>query len=83
MYEDGAPHAEKAVFEAGVPVLGICYGLQEIAWALGGEVLPCDKREYGHAEITVDANTAASALFHGLGENMKVCASSAHPALAS
>ena len=38
------------VFDLGVPVLGICYGLQFMVHTLGGKVRPADKREYGHAE---------------------------------
>ncbi|KAK7207273.1 hypothetical protein BZA70DRAFT_270889 [Myxozyma melibiosi] len=49
VYAKDAPHADPAVFDLGVPILGICYGLQELAWALGGTVGGSDKREYGHA----------------------------------
>lgn len=51
VYEQGSPHVSEGVFDLGVPVLGICYGLQEMAHALGGEVLPGEKKEYGHADI--------------------------------
>ena len=51
VYEEGAPHVDNAVFELGVPILGICYGLQEIAWNFGKNVLAGEKREYGHAEV--------------------------------
>ncbi|SPO28493.1 GMP synthase [glutamine-hydrolyzing] [Ustilago trichophora] len=53
VYDDIAPRVDPDVFTAGVPVLGICYGLQEIAWNHGGKVDPHDKREYGHAEVEV------------------------------
>lgn len=53
VYDEGAPRVDPAVFEAGVPVLGICYGLQEIAWCHGGKVDPHDRREYGRADIQV------------------------------
>jgi GMP synthase (glutamine-hydrolysing) len=53
VYEDDAPHVDPAVFEAGVPLLGICYGLQEIAWHHGKSVLAGEKREYGHATLKV------------------------------
>jgi len=43
---------KRARFQLGVPVLGICYGLQEIVQVMGGEVEPGDKREYGHAMMT-------------------------------
>ncbi len=53
VYDEGAPRVDPAVFEQGVPVLGICYGLQEIAWNHGGRVDPHDKREYGSAAVQV------------------------------
>lgn len=51
--EDHTPRAPEGMFELGVPVLGICYGLQCMAAMLGGEVSISDKREYGHAEVDV------------------------------
>jgi len=51
VYEEGAPLAPSYVFEAGVPVLGICYGLHCMAHQLGGRVMPGTKREYGHASL--------------------------------
>lgn len=65
VYDDVAPRVDPNVFTAGVPVLGICYGLQEIAWNHGGKVDPHDKREYGHAmiEIVKTGNTHMDALF--------------------
>jgi len=49
--ENSAPQAPGGIFELGVPVLGICYGLQCMAEMLGGEVQISSKREYGHAEV--------------------------------
>ncbi|MFC2000717.1 glutamine-hydrolyzing GMP synthase [Chloroflexota bacterium] len=51
VYEEGAPLAPSYVFEAGVPVLGICYGMHCMAHQLGGRVMPGTKREYGHASL--------------------------------
>jgi GMP synthase (glutamine-hydrolysing) len=51
VYEEGAPHPDRGVIEMGVPVLGICYGVQLLAYFLGGEVKPSERREYGQAEI--------------------------------
>jgi len=51
IYEKGAPRVDKGVFALGVPVLGICYGLQFMVDALGGEVIASEKREYGLAEL--------------------------------
>jgi GMP synthase (glutamine-hydrolysing) len=51
VYEDGAPHCSSQVLELGVPVLGLCYGLQLISYFLGGKVEPSNRREYGAARI--------------------------------
>jgi GMP synthase (glutamine-hydrolysing) len=53
VYEPGAPRCDRAVIEMGVPVLGICYGLQLMAYFLGGEVQPSSRREYGFAEVDI------------------------------
>jgi GMP synthase (glutamine-hydrolysing) len=70
VYDKGAPHADKKVFELGVPVLGICYGLQFMVYALGGKVRPAAKREYGHAKVELQAND--SQLFQGLPKLLAV-----------
>ena len=54
VYEDAAPHVDPAVFELGVPILGICYGLQEMAWHHGKAVIAGEKREYGHATLHLE-----------------------------
>jgi GMP synthase (glutamine-hydrolysing) len=51
VYDEGAPLCAPWVFESGLPVLGICYGMQAIAHQLGGRVAPSAEREYGHAVI--------------------------------
>ncbi|KAJ1790041.1 GMP synthase (glutamine-hydrolyzing) [Coemansia sp. RSA 2399] len=51
--DDGAPHVDPEVFNLGVPILGICYGLQELARNLGGETSLAVKREYGFAELNL------------------------------
>ena len=53
VYEDGAPRLDPALFEAGVPVLGICYGFHAMALALGGKVAQTGIREFG--DTTLDA----------------------------
>jgi len=55
-YEPGAPFVPAYVLASGLPVLGICYGMQAITVALGGKVSPAQEREYGTAEITVLAD---------------------------
>jgi GMP synthase (glutamine-hydrolysing) len=54
VYEAGAPTVDRRIFELGVPVLGICYGLQLIAHMLGGRVERAGAREYGHARLVVE-----------------------------
>ncbi|MGH3683759.1 MAG: glutamine-hydrolyzing GMP synthase [Pseudonocardiaceae bacterium] len=53
VYARGAPRVDPALFEAGVPVLGICYGFQAMAEVLGGSVRRTGTREYGHTELEV------------------------------
>ncbi len=53
VYDAEAPAADPAILALEMPVLGICYGLQFITHHLGGKVRPADKREYGHAEISI------------------------------
>jgi GMP synthase (glutamine-hydrolysing) len=63
VYDADAPPADPAVLNLGLPVLGICYGLQFIVYHLGGKVSPASKREYGNAEVRlIDDNP----LFAGL-----------------
>ena len=57
VYEDSTDKAPQAVFELGVPVLGICYGMQTMAWQLGGQVEGGHKREFGHAEVRARGHT--------------------------
>ena len=53
IYEAHSPRVDKEIFDLGVPVMGICYGLQFMIDALGGEVIRSEKREYGFAELIV------------------------------
>ncbi len=65
--EENSPRAPSWVFEAGVPVLGICYGLQTMTVQLGGKVQGSSKREYGHATVDVKAPCP---LFDGLTDHV-------------
>jgi GMP synthase (glutamine-hydrolysing) len=56
VYGEGSPSVDPRVFELGVPILGICYGLQLMAHLLGGKVEPATAREYGHARVVVEKN---------------------------
>jgi GMP synthase (glutamine-hydrolysing) len=70
VYEDGAPMAPTWVFDAGVPILGICYGMQLLAHQLGGKVEPGTEREYGHAVVHKDGPD--NILFEGLDTEVPV-----------
>lgn len=54
VYDEASPHYQKEIFEAGIPILGICYGSQLVAYSLGGEVKTAPVSEYGHTEMQVD-----------------------------
>ena len=69
VYHNGAPRPDPGIFELGLPVLGICYGLQVTALAFGGAVAGAGRREYGHAVMTVDR---PGRLFAGLEGRLKV-----------
>ncbi len=69
VYEEGAPHVDERLWDLGVPILGICYGLQEMIWYFQGEVASGAKREYGHAELK---QIKENQLFRGLPELMTV-----------
>ena len=64
VYEPGAPQVPSWVLERGLPVLGICYGMQALAHQMGGKVTPGLKQEYGSA--TLHQNPPAGPLFQGL-----------------
>ena len=57
VYENGAPHCDPKIFDFGVPVLGICYGMQLAAHLLGGKVVPEHHREFGRAHVRVKDST--------------------------
>jgi GMP synthase (glutamine-hydrolysing) len=69
VYDADAPAADPALLAMGVPVLGICYGLQFIVHQLGGRVESAPAREYGHAQVDVIAETP---LFRGLPRTLDV-----------
>jgi GMP synthase (glutamine-hydrolysing) len=62
VYAEGAPRVDPELYELGVPVLGICYGMQLMAQALGGSVEPTGVSEFGRTDVKVEKG----ALFHGL-----------------
>ncbi len=69
VYGRKAPHPDPKIFELGIPVLGICYGLQLAAYHLGGKVEDSAEREYGAGQLEI---VKSSALFAGLGKTLDV-----------
>jgi GMP synthase (glutamine-hydrolysing) len=69
VYAKNAPIPDKRIFELGIPVLGICYGMQLIAHLLGGKVDKSAEREYGAAQLLIKK---ATELFYGLDHQQKV-----------
>ncbi|MBI5212111.1 MAG: glutamine-hydrolyzing GMP synthase [Nitrospirae bacterium] len=69
VYDKGAPAPVMEVFKLGIPVLGICYGMQLMAHYLGGQVAKAAKREYGKAQLIVDDNVG---LFEKISKKTKV-----------
>jgi len=64
VFEKQAPHCDPGLLNMGIPVLGICYGMQLIAQLMGGEVTHSKRREYGKAKLTLDRG---GELFKGMG----------------
>jgi len=69
VYIAGAPLPDPGIFQLGIPVLGICYGMQVMAHQLGGQVAPAGEREYGYADLMIDP---ISPLFAGLRTSFPV-----------
>src|SRR4029079_4981410 len=69
VYEANAPRCDPKIFDLGIPILGICYGMQIGAQVLGGQVKPAKAREYGRARLTV---TKDDPLLRGLPKETSV-----------
>lgn len=69
IYTEDAPKCTEDIFNLNIPILGICYGMQYMAYTLGGQVKRADKREYGQMSVNLDLN---SKLFNGL-DDKNIC----------
>ncbi|MFZ5516195.1 MAG: glutamine-hydrolyzing GMP synthase [Candidatus Zhuqueibacterota bacterium] len=69
VYANDAPKVDTAILEMGIPILGICYGLQLLSHLMGGEVTRADHREYGHALLNITRNDP---LLENIGSTAKV-----------
>jgi len=69
VYDQNAPLYDKKLLESGLPVLGICYGMQSISHILGGQVSPTNEREYGRTKLSL---TKESPLFEGIPKEFNV-----------
>jgi GMP synthase (glutamine-hydrolysing) len=72
VYSENAPRCDEKIFALGVPILGICYGMQLACQVLGAEIKPADKREYGRATLDI---TDKADLLAGLADSTTVWAS--------
>ena len=69
VYDENSPHIDEEIFKLGIPVLGICYGAQLMAYTLGGKVQHADTREYGKSDVEYDTEAA---IFKGINKE-NVC----------
>jgi GMP synthase (glutamine-hydrolysing) len=81
VYDADAPAADPAILSLGVPVLGICYGLQFLTHHLGGKVRSAEKREYGPAHVSILPEQSGNPLFAGLPPSLDVWMSHGDEAL--
>jgi GMP synthase (glutamine-hydrolysing) len=81
VYDPDAPAADPGILALGLPVLGICYGLQFLTHHLGGKVRSAEKREYGPAQVSLVPDQASNPLFAGLPTSLDVWMSHGDEAL--
>ena len=70
--DPNAPHCDSSLFDLKIPILGICYGMQEMTMALGGQVELAPEREFGHAAVTIEEG---GSLFESIPRTLRVWAS--------
>lgn len=71
VYDKDAPQVDQAIFGMGIPILGICYGLQLIAWHFGKNVAAGDRKEYGHASLRIQRHSGKAAHIDRLLEGLE------------
>jgi GMP synthase (glutamine-hydrolysing) len=81
VYDQDAPVADPNMLAMGLPILGICYGLQFLTYHLGGKVRSADKREYGPAQVSIVSGQTENLLFAGLPPSLDVWMSHGDEAL--
>jgi GMP synthase (glutamine-hydrolysing) len=81
VYDQDAPVADPNMLTMGLPILGICYGLQFLTYHLGGKVRSADKREYGPAQVSIVSGPTENPLFAGLPPSLDVWMSHGDEAL--
>ena len=64
VYDENSPHYEKGIFDLGIPILGICYGSQLIAWTLGGTVKTAPVSEYGRTQVMLESGVKSDLFRH-------------------
>ena len=69
VYDENSPHIDKAIFDMGIPILGICYGCQLMAYTLGGRVETCSVSEYGRTETFYDKSSVIFGAVESLPES--------------
>jgi GMP synthase (glutamine-hydrolysing) len=79
IYEKGSPHIDTQLFNLGIPILGICYGMHYMVHALGGKIQQADKREYGFASLEIKDDKH---LFKGMGTGFQCWMSHGDSAIA-
>ena len=72
VYDPQAPKCDVNVLALGIPVLGICYGMQWLTHHLGGKVEPAERREYGSAVLNIEHTTHKSELFAEFPESLRI-----------
>lgn len=72
VYDDGAPQIDPEIYKLGMPILGVCYGMQLTCKIFGAKVAPAEAREYGPAELNINAEGQGAELFAGVSASSQV-----------